>query len=64
MTRAVIGGLITSTLLAFVVVPVACTYLDDIAPWAKSRFLLPGRRRRIREEQERSGLVPEPVGDS
>jgi HAE1 family hydrophobic/amphiphilic exporter-1 len=28
--RAVIGGLITSTLLTLLVVPVVCTYLDDL----------------------------------
>jgi HAE1 family hydrophobic/amphiphilic exporter-1 len=31
MARAVIGGLITSTVLTLVVVPVAYTFLDDIA---------------------------------
>jgi HAE1 family hydrophobic/amphiphilic exporter-1 len=31
MARAVIGGLITSTLLTLIVVPVVYTYLDDIA---------------------------------
>ena len=30
MARAVIGGLITSTLLTLVVVPVVYTYLDDL----------------------------------
>ena len=30
MARAVIGGLITSTLLTLLVVPVVYTYLDDI----------------------------------
>ncbi len=39
MARAVIGGLITSTLLTLIVVPVVYTYFDDIA----SRLL--GRRR-------------------
>ena len=29
MARAVIGGLITSTLLTLIVVPVVYTYLDD-----------------------------------
>jgi len=33
MARAVIGGLITSTLLTLVVVPVVYTYLDDVSEW-------------------------------
>ena len=31
MARAVIGGLITSTLLILIVVPVVYTYLDDLS---------------------------------
>jgi hydrophobic/amphiphilic exporter-1 (mainly G- bacteria), HAE1 family len=34
MAHAVIGGIITSTLLTLVVVPVIYTYLDDLAQWA------------------------------
>jgi hydrophobic/amphiphilic exporter-1 (mainly G- bacteria), HAE1 family len=33
MARAVIGGLITSTLLTLLVVPVVYTYLDDFGGW-------------------------------
>ena len=33
MARAVIGGLITSTLLTLIVVPVVYTYLDDFTGW-------------------------------
>jgi len=33
MARAVIGGLITSTLLTLIVVPVVYTVLDDVAGW-------------------------------
>ncbi len=33
MARAVIGGLITSTLLTLVVMPVVYTYLDDFGAW-------------------------------
>ncbi|MBF0397058.1 MAG: efflux RND transporter permease subunit [Desulfobacterales bacterium] len=33
MARAVIGGLLTSTLLTLLVVPVMYTYLDDFAEW-------------------------------
>ncbi len=32
MARAVVGGLITSTLLSLIVVPVVYTYLDDLSP--------------------------------
>jgi len=38
MGRAVIGGLITSTLLTLVVVPVLYTYLDNFPRWLKRRF--------------------------
>ncbi|MGE5646339.1 MAG: efflux RND transporter permease subunit [Acidobacteriota bacterium] len=41
MARAVIGGLITSTLLTLIVVPVVYTYLDDLA----ARFAGWGRRK-------------------
>jgi hydrophobic/amphiphilic exporter-1 (mainly G- bacteria), HAE1 family len=37
MAHAVIGGIITSTLLTLVV-PVICTYLDDLAHWAQNKF--------------------------
>jgi HAE1 family hydrophobic/amphiphilic exporter-1 len=37
MARAVIGGLITSTLLTLFVVPVVYTILDDFVEWAKAR---------------------------
>jgi hydrophobic/amphiphilic exporter-1 (mainly G- bacteria), HAE1 family len=35
MARAVIGGLITSTMLTLVVVPIVYTLLDDLAAWAR-----------------------------
>ena len=38
MGRAIIGGVITSTLLTLIVVPVMYSYLDDLAAWAKRRF--------------------------
>ena len=41
MARAVIGGLITSTLLTLLVVPVMYTLLDDFAGWVKSRRRAP-----------------------
>jgi HAE1 family hydrophobic/amphiphilic exporter-1 len=37
MARAVVGGLITSTLLTLVVVPVVYTILDDVAAWLFGR---------------------------
>ena len=38
MGRAIIGGVITSTLLTLIVVPVIYSYLDQLANWAKRRF--------------------------
>jgi HAE1 family hydrophobic/amphiphilic exporter-1 len=38
MARAVIGGLITSTLLTLLVVPVVYTMLDDIGGWIRRRW--------------------------
>jgi HAE1 family hydrophobic/amphiphilic exporter-1 len=61
MARAVIGGLITSTMLTLVVVPVAYTYFDDIGSWVKRRLVSPERQREIDAEREESGLAPEPV---
>ena len=49
MARAVIGGLITSTLLTLVVVPVAYTYLDGFG--SRVRRLV-GRRDRARVDGE------------
>ena len=37
MGRAIIGGVITSTLLTLVVVPVLYTYLDGFGEWRKGR---------------------------
>jgi multidrug efflux pump subunit AcrB len=36
MAVAVLGGLVTSTLLSLLVIPVAYTYLDDFNRWSKS----------------------------
>jgi HAE1 family hydrophobic/amphiphilic exporter-1 len=38
MAHAVIGGLISSTLLTLVVVPVVLVYIDRVGLWAKNRF--------------------------
>ena len=35
MGQAVIGGVITSSLLTLVVVPVVYCYMDDLANWIK-----------------------------
>jgi HAE1 family hydrophobic/amphiphilic exporter-1 len=45
MARAVIGGLITSTVLTLIVVPVVYAILDDFSGWT-------GRRRKGRMEAE------------
>ena len=41
MGQAVIGGVITSSLLTLVVVPVIYCYLDDLASWARRRWHRP-----------------------
>ncbi len=38
MARAVVGGLITSTLLTLLVVPVVYTVLDDLGAWMKGKW--------------------------
>jgi HAE1 family hydrophobic/amphiphilic exporter-1 len=38
MGQAVIGGVITSSLLTLVVVPVVYCYMDDLANWARRRW--------------------------
>ena len=38
MGQAVIGGVITSSLLTLVVVPVAYCFMDDLAQWFKRKF--------------------------
>ena len=54
MARAVIGGLITSTILTLFVVPVVYTLLDDAAAWMTSR------RRAGREPVPAPSLTPRP----
>jgi multidrug efflux pump subunit AcrB len=43
MAVAVIGGLITSTFLSLLVIPVVFTYVDDLAQWS-GRMLLKLRK--------------------
>ena len=38
MGQAVIGGIITSSILTLVVVPVIYTWMDDLAQWGRRRF--------------------------
>ena len=44
MAHAVIGGLITSTMLTLLVVPVIYTYLDDLSSWAMRKWAAPVAR--------------------
>ena len=46
MAVAVIGGLITSTLLTLIVVPVVYTFLDDLTHPGRWRIVQAWRRRR------------------
>ena len=54
MARAVIGGLITSTLLTLFVVPVMYTFLDDFGAWASLRLT-------SASAHDAHHAVPEPV---
>jgi HAE1 family hydrophobic/amphiphilic exporter-1 len=51
MGQAVIGGVITSSLLTLVVVPVIYCYLDDLSAWLKSKLM---------SHPEPAPLAPEP----
>ena len=59
MARAVIGGLITSTLLTLFVVPVMYTFLDDLGSWATARIA--GDRRDERSFVGPRQPMPEPA---
>jgi HAE1 family hydrophobic/amphiphilic exporter-1 len=63
MARAVIGGLITSTALTLIVIPVAYSYLDDLGAWLKRRFVDEEREMQITAEQQASGLRHTLTGD-
>jgi HAE1 family hydrophobic/amphiphilic exporter-1 len=56
MARAVIGGLITSTMLTLLVVPVVYTYFDGIGAWFKRKFVSEKRERELAEEQAQAGM--------
>ncbi|HEX2207219.1 MAG TPA: efflux RND transporter permease subunit [Longimicrobium sp.] len=63
MARAVIGGLITSTLLTLVVVPVAYTYFDDFGGWVARGFKRKPKEAKAaaKEPVRGGGLSPEPT---
>jgi HAE1 family hydrophobic/amphiphilic exporter-1 len=65
MARAVIGGLITSTLLTLIVVPVVYTYLDGLRPAAVTEWFASRRRRKSRKPESAAGGagLPVPVAD-
>jgi hypothetical protein len=60
MAIAVIGGLLTSTVLSLLVIPVVFTYLDDLGQWA-TRWL---RRRPADRSGDRSGDRPVKPADA
>jgi HAE1 family hydrophobic/amphiphilic exporter-1 len=61
MARAVIGGLITSTMLTLLVVPVVYTYFDGMGAWFKRRFVSEQRERELAEEQAQAGFSPQGI---
>ncbi len=65
MARAVIGGLITSTLLTLIVVPVVYTYLDGLRPETVTEWFASRRRRKAGKPESAAGGagLPVPVAD-
>lgn len=61
MARAVIGGLITSTMLTLIVVPVAYSYLDEMGEWFRRKLISPARKKELDEEQAADRLAPSPT---
>jgi HAE1 family hydrophobic/amphiphilic exporter-1 len=61
MARAVIGGLITSTMLTLLVVPVAYTWLDDFGQWVKHRVVSRASEAALERELRESGAHRAPV---
>jgi multidrug efflux pump subunit AcrB len=60
MSIVVIGGLITSTFLSLLVIPVVFTYVDDAVQWVAARF----RRHHDQPTGQEAGTkVPSPVGE-
>ena len=58
MGRAIIGGVMTSTLLTLIVVPVLYTYLDGLSEGRKARKV----RKLARSEADGSLTAPGPAG--
>lgn len=50
MAIAVIGGLMTSTLLTLVVIPVIFTYMDNFQSWIFRLVQRPGKKRKVRKD--------------
>jgi HAE1 family hydrophobic/amphiphilic exporter-1 len=63
MARAVIGGLITSTMLTLLVVPVAYTYFDDLGGWLKRRFVSEAKELELQEELREAGVGADTWGE-
>jgi len=55
MARAVVGGLVTSTILTLVVVPVVYTILDDLAAWLHRKWRAGRPGWRCRHEAAHAG---------
>jgi HAE1 family hydrophobic/amphiphilic exporter-1 len=58
MGQAVIGGVITSSLLTLVVVPVTYCYMDDLAQWFKRKF---GKKQRTPPALDAKTSLARPV---
>jgi multidrug efflux pump subunit AcrB len=59
MGRAIIGGVLTSTLLTLIVVPVIYSYLDNLAAWGKRRFSPDAAEAEVQRPARAGGSMPE-----
>ncbi len=60
MGQAVIGGVITSSLLTLVVVPVTFCFMDDLAQWFKRKFAKPpATKTPVTEPSDGNSLLPQ-----
>ena len=57
MARAVVGGLLTSTLLTLLVVPVMYTFMEDLGTWTAGKFGFRRNKEGMKILRDKSGFA-------